>query len=257
MDPNAYYENSNAVQDTPEQARARRERIRQAHEAQEQKDWVPEGRKGQKSRKKVPSGNRKFSSKMALKAGPEIPGQKYALVTFVSKFTPQRSDYDGLIIHEVFGDLEEAKSKLEFYSNWHQTDVSVVVIGRWVPWNPRDVNDEAITYRDKMLNETMIEYRKGVQNKNDIFTEEVITRTRKAYLEGKYVAGKLSDMKHYQGEEKDGPMGPHHWREGDLQLLKEIKREQEEFQKNKRVVQRPDDSEQKKITVAEDERSED
>lgn len=178
-----------------------------------------------------------------LKEAPVNTAQYIVLQSFISKHTPQKSDYDGVITHEVLPFMDDPSSnehlrkRIEYWSTYHNVDVHVALVGRWVPWNPRkDVEHDSIIYKDERLNNTMRENIKNKEHKDDIFDDSVKYKMRKAYLESKMDAKKLGDMNNYRSEEQDGPMNDTFWQKGDKDLLVEIMEDKQEEAKAKKKL---------------------
>jgi len=178
-----------------------------------------------------------------LKEAPINNNQYIVLQSFISKFTPQKSDYDGVITHEVLpyvedpGTNKKLRERIEYWSNYHNVDVHVALVGRWVPWNPRNnVENDSIIYKNEMLNETMIENLKSKDEHMEIFTDEVQRKVRKAYLESKMDAKKLDTMKKHRGEEHDGPITSEFWQDGDRAVIEEIMQDRKKINDEKKKL---------------------
>ena len=205
-----------------------RKRIEDLRKKRLSKSNIPPPPGGRKNRVRGKSRMKKDH----LKEVPIDKNQYVYLWSYITKFTPQKSDYDGFIVHEMFPYIENPmsdkhlKERIEYWSGVHDVDVYCAMTRRWVPLNPRakdiGMDQSSIMYKDKKLNETMVENIKARENTSTIFDEGVKRKMRKAYLESIMDAKKLGELKHYRSEEQDGPMTDEFWQDGDKALLEEI-----------------------------------
>jgi len=91
-------------------------------------------------------------------------GQKYALISVVSKSTSQKSDNDrvGLKIRGVFETKEEANSFVKRIMKFDASfDVFMCPLGKWLllPPNSDDIDDQQ--YQEQYLNDMVKEYKQS------------------------------------------------------------------------------------------------
>ena len=83
-----------------------------------------------------------------------VPGQKYALVSFVSPTGNQKADKLAMKIRGCFQTVDEAKQHAKHLSEMDRSfDVYVVEMYNWlaIPPNPEDIADQE--HQDKWLND--------------------------------------------------------------------------------------------------------
>ena len=83
-----------------------------------------------------------------------VPGQKYALVSFVSPTGNQRADKLAMKIRGCFQTIEEARTHAKHLSEMDRSfDVYVVEMYNWlaIPPNPDDIQDQE--HQDRWLND--------------------------------------------------------------------------------------------------------
>ena len=83
-----------------------------------------------------------------------VPGQKYALVSFVSPTGNQKADKLAMKIRGCFQTIEEAKQHAKHLSEMDRSfDVYVVEMYNWlaIPPNPEEIADQE--HQDKWLND--------------------------------------------------------------------------------------------------------
>ena len=106
--------------------------------------------------------------------GVRVPGQNYALVSFVSPESAQRSPMSGVRIYGCFETMEEAKAHAEKANRADDAfDIYVAEMYRWCPWypNPMDVQDPV--YSDPQLDTMLREHRAAQVSAQAAFDERV------------------------------------------------------------------------------------
>lgn len=106
--------------------------------------------------------------------GVRVPGQNYALVSFVSPESAQRSPMSGFRIYGCFETMEEAKAHAEKANRADDAfDIYVAEMYRWCPWypNPMDVQDPV--YSDPQLDTMLREHRAAQVSAQTAFDERV------------------------------------------------------------------------------------
>ena len=76
----------------------------------------------------------------------------------------------GIKIRGVFDTMEEAKNRIEFLKKVDKNfDIYVGQVGCWCPWspNPNDLTEQE--YSETQLNTLMKEYKKNIDDKNEVF----------------------------------------------------------------------------------------
>ena len=82
-----------------------------------------------------------------------VPGQKYALVSFVSPQGNQKADKMAMKIRGTFGTIEEAKGHAQRLQKLDSAfDVYVVEMYNWVPIPPKPEEIESQEYQEEWLN---------------------------------------------------------------------------------------------------------
>ena len=98
----------------------------------------------------------KYTEIDCLNEDPEILGQKYALLSFVSPEGIMNCKVRGLMVRGVYATQEEANTaceKLKRIDKYH--DIFVGPVGKWLPWNPTSKQVEKVKYRNKKLDKIM------------------------------------------------------------------------------------------------------
>lgn len=97
-----------------------------------------------------------------LTEDPEIPGQKYVLMSFLSpeKIKDSKQKIRGLKIRGVFSTREEAEKQSRYIREKLDPNFDIYVgdVGKWLPWDDGDKTEEE-DYSEKELNDLMKAYR--------------------------------------------------------------------------------------------------
>lgn len=84
----------------------------------------------------------------------QTPGQKYALVSFVSPQSNQKYDKIAMKIRGVYSTLEEASARAKALQKFDKiVDIYVVEMYQWVPVPPNPDDVQSQEYQDNMLND--------------------------------------------------------------------------------------------------------
>lgn len=84
----------------------------------------------------------------------QMPGQKYALVSFVSPQSNQKYDKIAMKLRGVFATLEEASARAKAMQKFDKlVDIFVVEQYQWVPVPPCPDDVKSQEYQDGMLND--------------------------------------------------------------------------------------------------------
>lgn len=98
----------------------------------------------------------KYTKIDCLNEDPEIPGQKFALLSFVSPEGIMNCKVRGLMVRGVYATQSEAETacqNLKKIDKYH--DVFVGPVGKWLPWNPTTKQAEKVKYRNAKLDKIM------------------------------------------------------------------------------------------------------
>ncbi len=89
----------------------------------------------------------------------------------------------GIKVRGVFDTVEEAKNRCEFLKKLDSKfDIFVAQVGCWCPWspNPNDIQNQE--YSETQLNTLMKQYKKNMEERDEIFDKrriEVLNKTKK------------------------------------------------------------------------------
>jgi hypothetical protein len=93
---------------------------------------------------------------------PEIPGQKYVLLSFLSpeRIKDSKQKVRGLKIRGVYCTKEEAEEQCKYIRDRIDSNFDIYVgeVGKWLPWDDTDKTDDE-NYAEKELNDLMKAYR--------------------------------------------------------------------------------------------------
>lgn len=93
---------------------------------------------------------------------PEIPGQKYVLLSFLSpeKIKDPKQKVRGLKVRGVYATREEAENQSKYLREKIDSNFDIYVgdMGKWLPWDDSDKTEEE-DYAEKELNDLMKAYR--------------------------------------------------------------------------------------------------
>lgn len=105
----------------------------------------------------------------------KVPGQNYALVSFVSKSTKnQKTDHDkiGLKIRGVFATKEEAEAHIKkLMKSDNLFDVYLVEMWKWLAVPPNNDDIEDVRYQEEYLQEMVKEYKNSQELAKQHFQE--------------------------------------------------------------------------------------
>ena len=89
-----------------------------------------------------------------------VPGQNYALVSFVSPAGAQKSDTLGFRLYGAFDTVDEARAHAALVNSADSAfDVYVVEMRRWCAWHPDPMDVADKVYSDKRLDEMIRAHR--------------------------------------------------------------------------------------------------
>jgi len=101
-----------------------------------------------------------------------VPGQLYALVSFVSPTSRQKNDLMGMKLRGVFATAEEAKNHVAKLMKFDSTvNVYLMDMYKWVLIPPDDDKIEDHVYQEEFLNTMMEEYKKNQAEAKRFFEE--------------------------------------------------------------------------------------
>lgn len=101
-----------------------------------------------------------------------VPGQLYALISFVSPTSRQKNDLMGMKLRGVFATAEEAKNHVAKLMKFDSTvNVYLMDMYKWVLIPPDDDRIEDHVYQEEFLNNMMEEYKKNQAEAKRFFEE--------------------------------------------------------------------------------------
>jgi hypothetical protein len=117
---------------------------------------------------------------------PEIPSQKYALVSIVGPHMPQKCDVWGLKVRGTADSLEQAKALckrlLRIDNNY---DIYTVDVGKFFPLTVDPLQVSEVEYQNDQLNGLIKSYLENRQNANDFWSQRKNEMIEEAIKEGK------------------------------------------------------------------------
>ncbi len=114
-----------------------------------------------------------------LSEDPEIPGQKFALISIVGPHMPQKCDVWGLKIKGIEKDLERAKKMAEnFQKIDNDYDIYIVEVGKFFPLDITSDKINDVVYQNKELNNLMKSYKE-----NRLYAEDEWSKRKNEMLE--------------------------------------------------------------------------
>lgn len=116
---------------------------------------------------------------------PEIPSQKYSLVTIVGPHMPQKCDVWGLKIRGSAPSMEEAKSKVNRLMKIDNSyDIYIVETGKFFPLavEPNAIGN--VEYQNETLNKLVKEYLENKNRAEEEFLQRKAQMTQDAIREG-------------------------------------------------------------------------
>ncbi len=117
---------------------------------------------------------------------PEVPGQKYGLISIVGPNMPQKCDVWGLKIRGVTDSMDKAKKMTQKLMKIDEDyDIYTVEIGKFFPLvvNPLEVSD--VEYQNKQLNDLIKGYLESKELANDQWEQRKNEMVKQAILDGK------------------------------------------------------------------------
>lgn len=117
---------------------------------------------------------------------PEIPGQKYGLISIVGPNMQQKCDVWGLKIRGVADNLDKAKKMTQKLMKIDQDyDIYTVEIGKFFPLvvNPLEISD--VEYQNTQLNDLIKGYLESKELANDQWEQRKNEMVKQAILDGK------------------------------------------------------------------------
>jgi DNA repair exonuclease SbcCD ATPase subunit len=117
---------------------------------------------------------------------PEVPGQKYGLISIVGPNMPQKCDVWGLKIRGVTDSMDKAKKMTQKLMKIDQDyDIYTVEIGKFFPLvvNPLEVSD--VEYQNTQLNDLIKGYLESKELANEQWEQRKNEMVKQAILDGK------------------------------------------------------------------------
>lgn len=109
-----------------------------------------------------------------LHDNPPLPGKKFFLVSMISPESPQKHDVHGFKIHDMCETEEEAKELGSYYRNLDPDfDVSVGVVGKWLPWLFDVMAVQNIEYANDQLTNLVKSHRTSKRSGDTTWREDV------------------------------------------------------------------------------------
>ena len=103
-----------------------------------------------------------------------VPGQNYALVSFVSPQSAQKASMSGFRIYGCFETIEEARAHAERANRADDAfDIYVAEMYRWCPWYPNPLDVQEPVYSDPQLDSMLREHRAAQVSAQAAFDERV------------------------------------------------------------------------------------
>jgi hypothetical protein len=113
--------------------------------------------------------------------GLRVPGQLYALVSFVAPAAAQRAPLNGFRIYGTFATLEEAREHAEKAQRVDGAfDIYVAELYRWCPWYPDPLEVQEAVYSDPQLDTMLREHRAAQGVAQRAFEERLDAREKPA-----------------------------------------------------------------------------
>lgn len=103
-----------------------------------------------------------------------VPGQNYALVSFVSPQSAQKAPMSGFRMYGCFETIEEARAHAERANRADDAfDIYVAEMYRWCPWYPNPLDVQEPVYSDPQLDTMLREHRAAQVSAQAAFDERV------------------------------------------------------------------------------------
>lgn len=120
-----------------------------------------------------------------LDEDPEVPGQKFVVLSFVSPYGNQKCDTMGLKVRGVYGIIEEARKRAEEVRKFDPDfDVHIAMVGYWLPWNPDPNKVGSEEFQEEALNEIVKGHKQNILLSKQHFMDRKRDMVEKAMLEG-------------------------------------------------------------------------
>ena len=104
-----------------------------------------------------------------------VPGQNYALVSFVSPTGAQKSDTLGFRLYGAFETLDEARAHAALVNAADSAfDVYVVEMRKWCAWHPDPMDVVDKVYSDKRLDEMIRAHRDAQAEAQKAYEERLV-----------------------------------------------------------------------------------
>ena len=104
-----------------------------------------------------------------------VPGQNYALVSFVSPTGAQKSDTLGFRLYGAFETLDEARAHAALVNAADSAfDVYVVEMRKWCAWHPDPMDVVDKVYSDKRLDEMIRAHRDAQADAQKAYEERLV-----------------------------------------------------------------------------------
>jgi len=116
----------------------------------------------------------KYTKVDCLDEDPELRGQKYALMSFISPEGIMNCKVRGIKVRGVYASESEAKAACEKLKKVDKYfDIFVGEVGKWLPWNPSTKQVEKVVHRNKKLDKIMQNVHKSEMNEMSQLNELV------------------------------------------------------------------------------------
>jgi len=158
---------------------------------------------------------------------PEVPGQKYALITIIGPHMSQKSDVWGLRVCGTANSLEQAKTMTKRVMKIENTyDIYTVEVGKFFPLavEPYDVKD--VEYENEQLNKLVKGYLENREQASDHFAQRKRDMMEKAIKEGK------KEGQEELTNKQEHPMSVLERKHKFEERVKELKEELESYEKD-------------------------
>lgn len=128
-----------------------------------------------------------------------VPGQRFALLSYVGPTARQKADQWGLKIRGVFGTKEEAQSHVKRLQREDKLfDIYLVDCFKWLMWPPPSVDKiDDVQYQEAFLNEMMQSYKEN----QELAKEEFHRRKDEVKKHGLPVEENKDALGEYVGED--------------------------------------------------------
>ena len=105
----------------------------------------------------------------------ERPGQAFALISFVSPHSAQKTDVHGFRLYGAFATLDDARAYARVVNDADPTfDVYVVEMYKWCAWHPDPALIADTVYTDRKLTELVAEHKKAQSSAREAFEARLV-----------------------------------------------------------------------------------